>query len=39
MVNPEIEVLTVSARTGEGLDNWYGWLRGQRVAAREAALV
>jgi hydrogenase nickel incorporation protein HypB len=39
MVNPKIEVLTVSARTGEGLDGWYGWLRAERVAAREAALV
>ncbi len=25
-VNPEIEVLPVSARTGEGLDAWYAWL-------------
>jgi hydrogenase nickel incorporation protein HypB len=39
MVNPKIEVLTVSARTGEGLDAWYGWLRAERAAAREAALV
>lgn len=39
MVNPEIKVLTLSARTGEGLGDWYGWLREQRVAAREAALV
>jgi hypothetical protein len=39
MINPEIKVLTVSARTGEGLGDWYGWLREQRVAAREAALV
>ena len=36
MVNPDIEVLTVSARTGEGLDAWYGWLRAQHMAVREA---
>jgi hydrogenase nickel incorporation protein HypB len=38
MVSPDIEVLTLSARTGEGLDSWYGWLREQRMAAREAVL-
>ncbi len=26
-VNPEAEVLTVSAKTGEGLDTWVEWLR------------
>jgi hydrogenase nickel incorporation protein HypB len=26
-VNPEIEVLQLSATTGAGLDSWYGWLR------------
>ncbi len=26
-VNPEIEVLRLSARTGEGLGDWYQWLR------------
>jgi hydrogenase nickel incorporation protein HypB len=26
-VNPEIEILRISARTGEGLDRWYQWLR------------
>lgn len=25
-VNPDIEVLQVSATNGEGLDEWYGWL-------------
>ncbi|MGE5260599.1 MAG: hydrogenase nickel incorporation protein HypB [Actinomycetota bacterium] len=38
-VNPEIEVMTVSARTGEGLADWYQWLRVQHQAAREAAFV
>jgi hydrogenase nickel incorporation protein HypB len=32
-VNPEIELLRVSARTGEGLDHWYGWLRARMAAA------
>ena len=26
-VNPDIEVLCVSARSGEGMQAWYGWLR------------
>jgi hydrogenase nickel incorporation protein HypB len=30
-VNPQIEVLRVSAQTGEGMAAWYDWLR-QRVA-------
>ncbi|RLB08265.1 MAG: hydrogenase accessory protein HypB [Deltaproteobacteria bacterium] len=25
-VNPRLEILTISCRTGEGLDNWYRWL-------------
>ena len=32
-INPEIATLKLSARTGEGLDAWYAWLR------REAAAV
>jgi len=32
-VNPAIEMLTLSARTGEGLEGWYDWLR--REAARQ----
>ncbi len=32
-VNPEIEILQLSARTGEGMDAWLDWLRqGQRSA-------
>jgi hydrogenase nickel incorporation protein HypB len=38
-VNPSITILRVSARTGEGLDAWYGWLRKQVAVAREAALI
>jgi hypothetical protein len=31
--------LQVSARTGEGLQAWYGWLREQRASARAAMLI
>ena len=30
-VNPSIQVLQVSARSGEGLEAWYAWL-GERMA-------
>lgn len=36
-VNPKITVLRVSARTGEGLDRWYAWLRREAARARQAA--
>ena len=36
-VNPDITVLPVSTRSGEGLDAWYAWLRRELVAARAAA--
>lgn len=36
-VNPDITVFQVSARTGEGLADWYGWLRGELNKAGEAA--
>jgi hydrogenase nickel incorporation protein HypB len=36
-VNPDILALRLSARTGEGLDQWYQWIRGELAAAREAA--
>ncbi|WP_241974605.1 hydrogenase nickel incorporation protein HypB [Paraburkholderia sp. BL17N1] len=26
-VNPQMEILQVSAQSGEGMDGWYGWLR------------
>jgi hydrogenase nickel incorporation protein HypB len=38
-VNPDMAVLRVSARSGEGLDTWYDWLRGERAAARAATLI
>lgn len=31
-VNPRLEFLRVSARTGEGMDGWYAWLRERRAA-------
>ena len=32
-VKPGIKVLPVSARSGEGLDNWIAWLIGARTMA------
>jgi hypothetical protein len=34
MVNPAIESLTLSARSGEGLRGWYDWLHRAAAAAR-----
>jgi hydrogenase nickel incorporation protein HypB len=31
-VNPGIEIIRVSARTGEGMDQWIGWLRANLAA-------
>lgn len=36
-VNPDITVFQLSARTGEGLADWYGWLRRELSKAGEAA--
>ena len=33
-VNPEAQVLQVSARTGEGMDGWYGWLAAELEGLR-----
>jgi hydrogenase nickel incorporation protein HypB len=38
-VNPDITVLRLSARSGEGLEAWYGWLRRELAAAREATWI
>ncbi|MEW5762533.1 MAG: hydrogenase nickel incorporation protein HypB [Bacillota bacterium] len=35
-INPEIEIFTVSARTGAGLEAWYAWLR-SAVARKQSA--
>ncbi len=37
-VNPEIEVLTLSATTGEGLNGWYDWLRARLGRAGSEAV-
>ncbi|MBR0962272.1 hydrogenase nickel incorporation protein HypB [Bradyrhizobium japonicum] len=37
-VNPNIEVLTVSARTGEGFAAFYAWIRKRAVALKPAAM-
>ena len=34
-VNPNIIVLRVSARTGEGMDIWYNWLKREAAAAHD----
>ncbi|MBQ0751661.1 MAG: hydrogenase nickel incorporation protein HypB [Roseovarius sp.] len=38
-VNPGLEVIRVSSRTGEGMDRWLGWLQGRlaQKSARAAA--
>ena len=33
-VNPHIEFLPLSPRTGEGMEAWYSWLRSVRSGAR-----
>jgi len=35
-VNPGIEVLRVSAQTGEGLDDWLRWVEARRPAPQQA---
>jgi hydrogenase nickel incorporation protein HypB len=34
-VNPDIIIYRLSARTGEGLEAWYDWVRREAAAARE----
>jgi hydrogenase nickel incorporation protein HypB len=38
-VNPDMSVLRLSARTGEGMTAWYGWLQREAKEASEAAFV
>jgi hydrogenase nickel incorporation protein HypB len=35
-VNPDIDIITVSARAGTGLDDWYNWISAASRRAREA---
>jgi hydrogenase nickel incorporation protein HypB len=37
-VNSDIVILPISARTGQGLDAWYGWLQHELALSREAVL-
>ncbi len=36
-VNPKIEIIQLSATTGEGLEVWYNWLKGQSKEVAERA--
>jgi hydrogenase nickel incorporation protein HypB len=36
-VNPDVSVLRLSARTGEGMEDWYDWLRREWKGSSEAA--
>jgi hydrogenase nickel incorporation protein HypB len=36
-INPDITVIKLSARTGEGLETWYEWLRREAKATQDAA--
>jgi hydrogenase nickel incorporation protein HypB len=38
-VNPNAPILQISARTGEGLDAWFAWIRGQTVEAQQVGFV
>ena len=38
-VNPEIEVLQVSAETGAGMPAWYAWLRARVATPQVAGIV
>jgi hydrogenase nickel incorporation protein HypB len=36
-INPSISTIRLSARTGEGLDRWYEWLRGELARVHDRA--
>ncbi len=36
-VNPHIKIIQLSAKTGEGMDEWYDWLKAQSAKASEQA--
>jgi hydrogenase nickel incorporation protein HypB len=42
LANPDVRLLRISARTGEGLDEWYEWVRDElaqlAVSAREGSI-
>jgi hypothetical protein len=37
LVNPDAPILKISARTGDGLQTWHDWLRGEAATIREFA--
>ncbi|MGD9542593.1 MAG: hydrogenase nickel incorporation protein HypB [Methylocystis sp.] len=38
-VNPDVEIVEVSAKTGAGMQTLYDWIRAQRMAARQLAVI
>jgi len=36
-INPDAAILQLSARSGQGMTDWYDWLRSQFAAARQSA--
>jgi hydrogenase nickel incorporation protein HypB len=36
-VNPSISTIRLSARTGQGLEDWYGWLRSESARVKDLA--
>jgi hydrogenase nickel incorporation protein HypB len=38
-INPDARLLVISAKTGEGLADWYDWVRGEVAASRQFALL
>lgn len=38
-VNPDVEIVEVSAKTGAGMQTLYDWIGAQRIAAKQAALM
>ena len=36
-INPHIKIIQLSAKTGEGMDEWYDWLKDQSAKASEQA--
>lgn len=37
-MNPGVTIIPVSAKTGEGLDQWFGWVKAQVMARRPVAV-
>ncbi|MGB3311308.1 MAG: hydrogenase nickel incorporation protein HypB [Nodosilinea sp.] len=37
-MNPDCTIISVSAKTGEGLEEWFGWVRSQSITANKSNL-